>query len=104
MKPLFGPAFSAGNYDITSGITPLDALHAGGATAKIEHQFDFATLTSITGYRRSDYDLRFDAALTPTPVLGIDNNLADNQVTEEVQLASRETSKIKWIADRKSVV
>lgn len=83
--------------NIRSDIQPLVTLEAGGAMGRLTHDFDFATLTSITAYRQSRYHLLFDGDATNVPLVAVDITQPDKQFSQEVQLTSSNSSRFKWV-------
>lgn len=94
--PAFGPQTPGGNWDSNSNIPTRTRLKSGGVTGNIQYETDFARILSITAYRKGTYDVQFDYDLTPTPTLGIFIHQKDNQFSQELQLASLASSRIKW--------
>ena len=83
--------------DIDSDVQPNQRLKGGGVSANITQDVDFASLVSITAYRRSRYFLQFDGDATNVPLVGIDIGQNDHQLSQELQLASKPGSPIKWV-------
>ena len=89
----------------------LDAL---GLFLKVQHDFDWATLTSITAYDDSDSRAVTDSGgqgnLTPTPVsiaaglnqpeenIVIDFDQEFKQFSQEIRLTSSQDQRLRWIA------
>jgi iron complex outermembrane recepter protein len=63
----------------------------------IKHRADFATLTSITSRDDTEFRLVTDADLSPIPLVTVDINGPNKSWTQELQVASPDSSKITWI-------
>ncbi|QUD88649.1 TonB-dependent receptor [Phenylobacterium montanum] len=67
-----------------------------GVTARYEHRFDFATLTSITDYQHLTKGYGEDSDSSPNPVFAYDTHQHFYQASEELRLAG-ETPRMHWI-------
>jgi iron complex outermembrane recepter protein len=85
-------------WDVDEDTQPFGAFKGGGIMARIEQQLGFAQLTSISAYRESNLHIVADVDATATPGASINTIQSDQQLSEEVQLASPESATIKWIA------
>jgi iron complex outermembrane receptor protein len=69
-----------------------------GASINIDHDFDWATLVSITSYRRFHAETPYDQDGTPLPIVQItDISQRATTETQELQLRSPASSALKWI-------
>src|SRR5882757_7437265 len=84
-------------WDVDSDVQPFNQYKGGGVTARIEQNLGFAQLTSISAYRESDNVVVFDGDGTSTPGLTLYEGQRDYQRSEEVNLASNISSRIKWV-------
>ena len=84
-------------WDVDSDVQPFNQYKGGGVTARIEQNLGFAQLTSISAYRESDNVVVFDGDGTSTPGLTLYEGQRDYQRSEEVNLASNTSSRIKWV-------
>ena len=69
-----------------------------GLSANVTQELGFASLNSITAYRKSRLRLLFDGDDTNVPFINIDNTTPDNQFSQELQLTSNPGSRLKWTA------
>jgi iron complex outermembrane recepter protein len=69
-----------------------------GGSINIDHDFDWATLVSITSYRRFRAETPYDQDGTPLPIVQItDISQRATTATQELQLRSPASSALKWI-------
>lgn len=96
----FGGPFPQGRtYDINSDIDPENRLEAGGTSLQINQNLSEAVaLQSITAYRETKYEIFFDLDLIPRPFIAADTFARDKQFSQELQLSSRGTGKLNWVA------
>jgi iron complex outermembrane receptor protein len=64
----------------------------------LSHEMEFATLTSITSYDFSKFDLLNDADLGPAPFVTINVHSKQKSWTQELQLASARGGRFDWVA------
>lgn len=75
-------------YDTRAGLVGENSVSTEGLSLTAEWNFsDTLTFKSITAYREGDTDTIIDFDNTPTPVLDIPAYYADDQFTQEFQLA-----------------
>jgi iron complex outermembrane receptor protein len=67
-----------------------------GLTARWEHNFDFATLTSITDYQHLKKDYSEDTDSSPNAAFVYHTHQQLYQLSEELRLAGK-TSKLNWV-------
>jgi iron complex outermembrane receptor protein len=102
----FGPL--PGTYALTGLSSPgkfnswaygfdYNTVHQGGVSAKVESDFQFGTLVSITAWRRVYQDAFLDQDSVPAHIVDIPYSPWDRQFSQELQLRSREGSKLSWI-------
>lgn len=84
--------------DINNDVQPFGRVHGGGVTGQITQDLGFASLISITAWRKTHYHLVFDGDATNVNFRTIDITEPDRQFSQEVQLASATSSPIKWVA------
>ncbi len=68
-----------------------------GTALKIDHDFSWAKLASITGYRQGSSYVEYDVDQTPLPLENVAINSTDQTYTQELQLLSPTTSSVQWI-------
>jgi len=72
-------------------------VDAGGASASITIDFENFSLTSITGYEENEQRLVNDADGTPSPGFHFYLDSEQEQISQELRLASNTDSDIRWI-------
>lgn len=95
-----------GEYQYASRIDPRSPFHIYIGTLKIEQDLGFATLTSLTGYQKSEANSIFGGAQVglgqPRAGLGVPTNeflQQDRAWSQEIQLASNsDSSRLNWVA------
>jgi len=85
-------------WDINSDVRPFLAIEGGGVALHAEQDLGFASLSSITAYRKSTYHTIFDADVTDAPLVALDVLQRDHQFSQELQLTSSADSTVKWVA------
>lgn len=96
LKPRWGSVYSGGDYDVNSDVQPSLKSKAGGVSAKLEHYFDSAVLTSTTSWRDSQYEFVTDGDVTPTPFLKTDITVNEKQFAQELQLSAGDAASLQW--------
>lgn len=89
--------FSGGPWDIDDVASPAYNNTQGGVSLTGAHAFDFARLTSITAYRDADKYSAWSVEPMPTPAELAQWTVRDRQLTQELQMGSPESSRIKWV-------
>jgi iron complex outermembrane receptor protein len=83
-------------WNVSNDTQPLFDNKNGGASLRISHEFDFATLTDIVAYRRAKSEIDFDLDATALPIQAACLHTSENQVSEELQLSSNQGSNLRW--------
>jgi iron complex outermembrane recepter protein len=91
-----GGARYLGDYNINTTDPEFADLRAWGLNLTIEHDFDWATLTSITGRRSLRSVSAFDADYTPAPLTRAYIISGSKTFQEELRLASANTQGLSW--------
>ncbi|MDB6084006.1 MAG: hypothetical protein JWN43_1887, partial [Gammaproteobacteria bacterium] len=86
-----------GKYNSLSAGRDLNVVHQGGVSAKVESDFDLATLVSITAWRRVYQRAFLDQDSVPAHIVDIPYTPYTRSFSQELQLRSREASKLTWI-------
>src|SRR5690606_34228286 len=82
-------ALGAGFYDSIADFGPPGfTARTYGISARVEHEFSNATLTSITAYGRLKSPTLSDLEVSPTPFANTTIFAADKSFSQELQLAS----------------
>lgn len=85
--------------DGTSNDLGKDDGYLGSLNLQVENAFDFGTLTSITGYSRSNYSIVNDMDATPADIFLLDYKDDFSTLTEEIRLASPDQdARFRWLA------
>lgn len=85
-----------GFWNISNDMDPFYRVIIAGGSARLEQLFDAMKLTSITAFRTSKADQRFDIDETALPLFGATILEHDEQFTQEFQLSTA-TDHINWI-------
>ncbi len=98
--PLGGPPYTGPRQSADGYFQPRNIEKQGGASLKIDHDFGFARLESITAYLLSSLYTSFDGTLVVDPAFALNLGLDDlhTQFTQEVDLRSEPDSPITWTA------
>jgi iron complex outermembrane receptor protein len=96
-QPSLFPAMSYGASDTNQGIVPTGNSLTGGGFVRADYTLPFATLTSITGYRRADSKDFFSVISDPLNEFLTHYHVLANQVTEEVHLTSPGDTRLTWL-------
>lgn len=84
-------------WDIISDNDPNQYIETTNTYARVVHDFDGATLTSITAYNEIDIFQDGDLDTSPVNLVDYDSIDKNKQFTQELQLSSAADSEIKWI-------
>lgn len=84
-------------WDVLQNVDTRHHVDAYGVSANVAHDFGFATLTSITAYRHTRYAVNFDADSSPGTTVTENFQQHDDQYTQELQLSSSQSKKLKWV-------
>ncbi len=95
--PPFGPSYGGSEWDVDGDTMPLVTVKTGGVSLRVDHDFDAVQFASTSAYRKTDFtfDNESDFTRTRGRVFGEDQN--DWQFSQEVQLLSPKTSRLKWV-------
>jgi iron complex outermembrane recepter protein len=84
-------------FDDNNYLDAYNSFVGGGASAKISHQFDLATLTSISAYRNGSLFYTFSPVPSATPEFNVVvHNFQSEQFTQELQLVSPSDQRLTW--------
>jgi iron complex outermembrane recepter protein len=84
-------------WDVNSNSDQESNTKAYGLSARLSHDFGYATLSNALAYRRSQFDLlHFDADKTPLDYFTVDWYNDNKQVTDELQLVSNGSGRVNW--------
>ncbi|HWS63652.1 MAG TPA: TonB-dependent receptor [Steroidobacteraceae bacterium] len=96
-RGLDGATSSSGFYN--TAVSPNDYYKTTqyGGSLRIEHDFGWARLSSITASRRYRSPFGLDQDATPLPLIEANIQGRDRSLSEELQLLSTTNSPIQWI-------
>ena len=94
--PFDGKRFSGGKFDINDNITPRTVVEQYGAALNLSHDFGGVKLVSITAYRWSNFDTRFDSDGQPENYISAKVYEPGRQFSQEVQLISNGSGPFTW--------
>lgn len=89
---------SPGGHDTTSNTPALTRQKIWGVSLTGDVDLGFATLTSISAYRKSRNDSSFDVDGSPANLLNIAYTSAGKTIQQELRLASSSTEPLSWQA------
>jgi iron complex outermembrane recepter protein len=93
----FGTPGIATGWNIDSDQNGYTDAQTRGLSARLDHDFGFATLSSITGYREDTQNFaRLDGDLTPLPLVIVSQILTTSTYSEELKLASQSSGPFVW--------
>lgn len=97
-SPAYGGPFPIGApRDENVGFTDFGEVKVGGGALNVKHDFDFATLTSISAYRSSQFYYGLDIDYTQLGATKLLLTQKDSQASQEFQLSSNPSSALKWV-------
>ena len=95
---VLGTTFTGGAQDIESNIQPIVRDGQGGVSLRIDHDFGWAHLLSITAYRQERIHQTIDGDYgLPVPLLQYQAQTDNKQASQELQLVSSPSSSLKWV-------
>lgn len=94
---LDGETRYAGFYNINSDPSSYADTYQEGASLKVDQNFAWAKLVSISSYRQGVSYVEYDEDQTPLPLFNVALNSTDQTITQELQLLSLPDSAIQWI-------
>ena len=97
MRYLTGP-YATGRYTTNYSTKSWDDNTTAVQSAKIEHRFDAATLTAITGWTHFDRDFQMDLDTGPLNTLPTLLSHQDDSLSQEIRLASPDQeARVRWL-------
>jgi iron complex outermembrane recepter protein len=93
-----GGAQYLGDYNLNTTDPAYVNIRNWGLALTVEHEFDWATLTSITGRRDTKIRSAFDADYTPAPITRVLVPSRSRTFQEELRLASPNSRGLSWQA------
>ncbi|MCJ8159006.1 TonB-dependent receptor [Sphingomonas sp. LaA6.9] len=95
--PITGVPFTGGKFDVNSNVQPHSKVEQYGGSLELRHDFGDVELVSITAYRHSDWDIRFDSDSLPQDLINADILQLDRQFSQELQLVSNGSGPFNWV-------
>ncbi|WP_327751866.1 TonB-dependent receptor [Sphingobium sp. SJ10-10] len=92
----FGPASNL--YDSYSGLAGRALFKGGGVSATFKSDLGFADLISISAYRESDFDARYDLDAVAATIIDTNSSGQGRMYSQELQLISNAGGPLKWVA------
>jgi iron complex outermembrane receptor protein len=86
-----------GFYDINENLTPVIYSTTYGGSITVDQDLHWATFKSISAFHRTEDDQSYDQDYTPLPYAQALIFEREHTFTQELQLASREGSALKWV-------
>lgn len=84
-------------WDTYNTFSPRQRITQRGVSAQVDQALGALTLVSITAWRRSLYDVRFDADAQPAPITDVNIRQRERQFSQEVQLLSAKDGPFTWV-------
>ena len=97
--PQQAPGLYELDYRISYDVEPTNVFKNNGVSVQVDYEYDFATLTSITGFRSGDMHSLTDIDLTGANLVSEGQQDYDYDVlTHETRFTSNDDGKLKWTA------
>lgn len=90
--------FPAIGYDVDTDTQPHNDLWVAGGSLRWDQQIGGLNLMSLTAYREARLDKLFDYDGGPDVLQAIYQHQKDRQFSQELQLSSRDSGQLTWIA------
>ncbi len=91
-----GGAVRPGDYDTLTTSPSFARIRSWGASLTVEHEFDWATLTSLTAQRFIRVGSAFDSDFTPAPLVNVLVESSNRTWQQELRLASNGGGPLSW--------
>ncbi|HJQ17548.1 MAG TPA: TonB-dependent receptor [Allosphingosinicella sp.] len=89
--------YTGGGWDVDMATEPRAKMWNAGGSLTYDHEFPWATLRSISAYRKSRMRQQWNATPIPTNAQIAGWNQPERQFSQELQLNSLSSSRVKWI-------
>jgi len=96
-QPSLFPALSYSPDNTNQGSNAHTDKKVGGLLTHVDWELPFATLTSITGYRKVDEHVHFSTSGDPFNSIISDPVVHDNQISEEARITSPAGQSLTWV-------
>jgi iron complex outermembrane receptor protein len=96
-QPSLFPTLSYSPDNTNQGSNARTDKKVGGLLTHVDWDLPFATLTSVTGYRKVDEHVHFSTSGDPFNSIISDPVINDNQTSEEVRITSPAGQRLTWV-------
>jgi len=96
-QPSLFPTLSYSPDNTNQGSNAHTDKKVGGLLTHVDWELPFATLTSITGYRKVDEHVHFSTSGDPFNSIISDPVVHDNQISEEARITSPAGQRLTWV-------
>jgi len=86
-----------GDFNTEGNLDNDSDVSAWGGSLRVDQDFDFARLVSISAYRRTKSHLLYDQDNSPLPFVNANFRQDSRMYTQEVQLISPTASRLQWL-------
>lgn len=92
----YAPLPLAFDHKAIHDFEPENSAESGGVSVRVDHDFEAATLTSITAVRGHAMEMYLDGDFTATPYIGQAQVENQSQFSQEFRLSSPEGERFRW--------
>ena len=96
-QPSLFPTLSYSPDATNQGSNARTDKKVGGLLTHVDLELPFATLTSVTGYRKVDEHVHFSTSGDPFNSIISDPVIHDNQISEELRMTSPAGQRLTWV-------
>src|SRR5258707_8026073 len=96
-QPSLFPTLSYSPDTANQGSNARTDKKVGGLLTHVDWELPFATLTSVTGYRKVDEHVHFSTSGDPFNSIISDPVIHDNQISEELRMTSPAAQRLTWV-------
>jgi iron complex outermembrane receptor protein len=96
-QPSLFPTLSYSPDNTNQGSNARTEKKVGGLLTHVDWELPFATLTSITGYRKVDEHVHFSTSGDPFNSIISDPVIHDHQISEEARITSPSGQRLTWV-------
>jgi iron complex outermembrane receptor protein len=96
-QPSLFPTLSYSPDDTNQGSNARTDKKVSGLLTHVDWELAFATLTSVTGYRKVDEHVHFSTSGDPFNSIISDPVIHDNQISEELRMTSPAGQRLTWV-------
>ena len=85
-----------GDYNVNTDVSPYAAVKSGGGSLTLEHELDWATITSVSALRGYQVKSVLDSDGSRAPLLNVDLLHRGESFQQELRLSSTATTPLSW--------